>query len=181
MIVIEVTADRPKDWAAAMVEGRRYEARSSAGAIFALCRVLVAADVPDQPWKAINIAAPGAISLRGQSVHASAGLTIEQADDREPRFRRWTPRGESAPRGGGERPRMRNSDVSHTVGRASPSDTHQQACATCGQAYVGRRAWKRFCSSRCRVRAMRMRDRTTGVRPEPLQAPFDGSRVARQG
>src|SRR4029453_1961633 len=89
MLRIEVTAGRPKDLATAVVDGQRYEARSSAGAIFALCRQLVAAGVPDQPWESINSAAPGVISMRGRSIHEAARLTVSEREGDGLRLERW--------------------------------------------------------------------------------------------
>ena len=100
MITISVTAARPpkqaKDLAAVVVDGRRYEARSNSGAIFALCRVLVAAGVADQPWQSINTAATDVVSMRGPSVHGAAGLTVEERDAGGMRFGRFAPRPETA-------------------------------------------------------------------------------------
>jgi hypothetical protein len=91
MLLIDVTAGTPKDRAMAAIDGRTFEARSSAGAVFALCRALMAAGVADQPFDVINTAAPGTVSMRGPSIRTAAGLTVAQPEDRPPHFRRWTP------------------------------------------------------------------------------------------
>lgn len=77
--------------ATATVAGQNFDARSRNGAIFALCRVLVAAGIPDAPWQAINTARPDTVSLRGASIHESAKLTVREGDRGGPRFVRWTP------------------------------------------------------------------------------------------
>jgi hypothetical protein len=121
MIRIEMTTDRPKDCASAVVDGQRLEARSSAGAIFALCRLLVAAGVPDQAWDAVNTAAHGVISLRGRSVHASAGLTVEQRNGREARFAQFVPRPGIGPQPYGVRSPVRAEPSGGVEARGEPS------------------------------------------------------------
>jgi hypothetical protein len=106
-ITITITAGAPKDRAFVAVDGRTFEARSSAGAGFALCRKLVAASIPDRPYEVINTAAPGVVSMRGPSIYAAAGLTVEQRDGQAPRFARFTPRDENAPQSIGVRPYTR--------------------------------------------------------------------------
>jgi hypothetical protein len=88
-ITITVTAGTPKDRAFVTVDGRTFEARSSAGAVFALCRKLVAASILDRPYKVINTAAPGAVSMRGPSIHAAAGLTVKADPENGTRFVRY--------------------------------------------------------------------------------------------
>jgi hypothetical protein len=79
-ITMSVTAGAPKDFAFVTVDGRTFEARSSAGAVFALCRKLVAASISDRPYEVTNTAAPGTVSLRGPSIRAAAGLTVAERD-----------------------------------------------------------------------------------------------------
>jgi hypothetical protein len=88
-ITITVTAGAPKDRAFVTVDGRTFEARSSAGAVFALCRKLVAASIPDRPYEVINTAAPSTVSLRGPSIHAAAGLTVKADPESGTRFVRY--------------------------------------------------------------------------------------------
>jgi hypothetical protein len=76
---------------AAEIARQDFEARSSAGAVFALCRKLVAASIPDRPYEVINIAAPGTVSLRGPSIRAAAGLTVAERDRGGLTVERWTP------------------------------------------------------------------------------------------
>jgi len=106
LIRIHVTAGRlryvagapmPPDLATCEVEGRAYSAASRKGAMFKLCRVLVAAGIPDQPYEVLNTAAPGIVSMRGQSIHASAGLKVLHRDARAPRFSRFAPLDETGP------------------------------------------------------------------------------------
>jgi hypothetical protein len=107
MLRIEVTARRPRDHATAVVDGQRYGARSSAGAIFALCRKLVAAGVPDQTYEVVNTTAPGTVAMRGRSVHAAARLTVEQRDGQTPRLTRFASFGATVPHSIEVRPPMR--------------------------------------------------------------------------
>lgn len=64
------------DTAACTVTGRAFTAESTAGAVFALCRELVAAGVPDAPWSSFSLASGKPVaSLFGPSFHAAARLT----------------------------------------------------------------------------------------------------------
>lgn len=62
------------DRARCEIAGRAFVAKSRAGSIPALCRVLVAAGIPDQPWQMINDAYPGIVSLTGDSIRKMATI-----------------------------------------------------------------------------------------------------------
>jgi len=96
------TSKRQVEMAWAVVDGRRYEAESTTGAVHALCRLLVADGVPDQPWEV-----PGRMS--GGSIAWMAKRMVRE-DDAGIRIVRWTAgyfarrKGKSGGSGGGEGP-----------------------------------------------------------------------------
>ena len=68
-------AERGSLWSASCDwNGRTFEARSRSGAAYALCRLLVAAGIPDQPLQVFN--AKGQIELTITSIHIAAGRRI---------------------------------------------------------------------------------------------------------
>lgn len=91
MILIDVTAGPPRERAVATNVEPLFEARSKSCAIFALCRQLVAAGIPDQPWEARNTAAAGIVAMRGPSIHAAARLTVRECGRGGPRVAPWMP------------------------------------------------------------------------------------------
>jgi hypothetical protein len=64
----------PWEVATAVVDGRKFVARSQSSCEAKLARTLVAAGVPDQPWQSFS--ATRTPSLRGRSLHRLAGLTV---------------------------------------------------------------------------------------------------------
>jgi hypothetical protein len=124
-ITITVTAGAPKDRAFVTVDGRTFEARSSAGAVFALCRKLVAASIPDRPYEVINIAAPGTVSLRGASIRAAAGLTVAERDRGGLTIERWTP--PPTPRTGS--PKRAGEVMAITLADDEPARVHEPVTA----------------------------------------------------
>ncbi len=61
------------------VRGQEYEAFSRSCSVQALCRVLVAAGVRDQPAEVTSSALPGFVSVRHASIHAEAGFTYGES------------------------------------------------------------------------------------------------------
>jgi hypothetical protein len=99
-------------------DGRRFEARSRNGAVYALCRELVAAGCPDQSMRVVN--AEGRVQLTIRSIRAGAGRTIKEgpatkitnvpfAEYPAARASGFHSRGESTSAPGGQRPRTRRS------------------------------------------------------------------------
>ena len=76
--------------AEAIIDGRRYFARSRRGAPFALARVLVAAGIPDQPVQVTHQGLRGHLSYH--SLHRMAELTIEESDRVSVRLGRYRER-----------------------------------------------------------------------------------------
>ena len=84
MITISIDTDsRGTDRAQCFVDSRFFAAQSRHGAIHAICRVLRAAGIPDQPWEV-----PGRIS--GSSIYWMADRYVAE-DDTGIRTRRWKP------------------------------------------------------------------------------------------
>jgi hypothetical protein len=67
-----------------VIDGQRYDATSDGCALHALCRVLRAAGIPDQPWEVPN-------RINGGSIHWMADHYVN--DDRGLRYRRWNAAG----------------------------------------------------------------------------------------
>jgi hypothetical protein len=65
------------DEARCMVAGREFHAASTSGAVLALCRALVAAGVPDQPYAAYATGRRSASPCFTGMVHAAARLTCK--------------------------------------------------------------------------------------------------------
>ena len=63
--------------AEAIIDGRRYFARSRRGAPFALARVLVAAGIPDRPVLVMHKGLRG--EMRYRSLHRMAGRTVRES------------------------------------------------------------------------------------------------------
>ena len=63
--------------AEAIIDGRRYFARSRRGAPFALARVLVAAGIPDRPVLVMHKGLRG--EMRYRSLHRTAGRTVRES------------------------------------------------------------------------------------------------------
>lgn len=61
------------------VRGVDYEALSRSCPVQALCRVLVAAGVRDQPAEVTSSALPGFVSMHHASIHAEAGFTYGES------------------------------------------------------------------------------------------------------
>lgn len=83
------------------VDGRAFEATSGSGAIYALCRELVAAGIPDGPFEATPEGRDKA-TLTGLSIHLAARYTIHETERDGLRQVPWRPRLAPA-----EGPRMR--------------------------------------------------------------------------
>lgn len=76
-----------------------FVATSSNGSVAALCRVLVAAGIEDQPWEMVNLTAPDRWAVRGDSIRKQATVTYSEADgtiQRRP-WKAWDSRDGSAP------------------------------------------------------------------------------------
>ena len=70
------------------IGGSTYQAESTNGAICKLCRVLVAAGVPDSPWQAFR---GNMLAISGRSVHRMAERIVSEGDKHGPRWRKWKP------------------------------------------------------------------------------------------
>ena len=70
------------------VKGITYQAESRSGAICELCRVLVAANLPDAPWQAYR---HDRLVMSGRSVHALSRRTVAETGKHGPRFTTWKP------------------------------------------------------------------------------------------
>ena len=79
----------PYDVAQAHYRGRLWQASSRNGATMVLARDLVAAGVPDGPWRAVD--RDGRSCFGGGSLHRLAGLTVKERDRQGLRIEGWTP------------------------------------------------------------------------------------------
>ncbi|GAN79019.1 hypothetical protein [Acidocella aminolytica] len=70
------------------VGGITYEAESKSGAICEICRGLMAAGVPDGPWRAYR---DGKLALIGRSVHRMAGMAVSEGGKSGPKWVKWRP------------------------------------------------------------------------------------------
>ena len=72
-------AERGSLWSASCDwSGQTFEARCRSGAAYKLCRLLVAAGIPDQPLQVFN--AKGQIDLTFTSIHMAAGRRIVEGN-----------------------------------------------------------------------------------------------------
>lgn len=77
MIPNSRTPERGSVWLSSCEwNGRRFQAPSRGGAVHDLCRVLVAAGVPDMPMHVVG--EDGKLRLTYHSIHQAAGRTIKE-------------------------------------------------------------------------------------------------------
>ena len=151
-------------WVAeAMVEGRVYVTRSRHGAPNELARQLVVAGIADRPMVIYCRGRAGTTTWR--SFHAAAGWTYTEGDQplRRVRYRK-PPEGVFLVSGTG--PKCVSSLAADHVDPPA-TDAHEtrppptRFCEGCNGDFVPARAWSRFCSPACRLRAHRMLARDT--------------------
>jgi len=149
--------------AEAMVEGRVYVTRSRHGAPNELARQLVVAGIADRPMVIYCRGRAGTTTWR--SFHAAAGWTYTEGDQplRRVRYRK-PPEGVFLVSGTG--PKCVSSLAADHVDPPA-TDAHEtrppptRFCEGCNGDFVPARAWSRFCSPACRLRAHRMLARDT--------------------
>src|SRR5262245_58847347 len=79
------------DLAECTVDGRRFVAEAASGSICELCRQLLDAGIADQPFEAVNTAAPTTVALRGPSIYAMARLRVREDEGRGVRYDLYVP------------------------------------------------------------------------------------------
>jgi hypothetical protein len=149
------------------VDGRPYSATSRHGAPQALARVLVAADIADQPVEVrseVCVFDNGAEilteELRGciryRSLHAIAKTTFEEGDRALHRARfKERPQIAFPLQPGAPEMRFMPSDDVVVIPRPEPLKTGRRKCVSCDADFVPARPWQHFCDSTCRLRAYR--------------------------
>lgn len=83
-----VAASKATERASCTLDGNTYQAESRSGAICELCRVLVAANLPDAPWQAYR---NDLLVLSGRSIHTLSRRAVSETDKHGPRFTTWKP------------------------------------------------------------------------------------------
>ena len=74
--------------ASCKVDDITYQAESRSGAVCELCRVLVAANLPDAPWQAYR---HDRLVMSGRSIHTLSRRAVSETDKHGPRFVTWKP------------------------------------------------------------------------------------------
>jgi hypothetical protein len=137
-----------------MVEGRVYVARSRHGAPNELARQLLAAGLADRPMVIHYRGRPGTMNWR--SFHAAAMWTYSEGDHPLRRIRhKEQPEGLFLRSGDGENAFHRPPDDLVIIPESDPLKTGRRKCVSCDGDFLPARAWSRFCSPACRLRAHR--------------------------
>jgi hypothetical protein len=137
-----------------MVEGRVYVARSRHGAPNELARQLLAAGLADRPMVIHYRGRAGTMTWR--SFHAAAMWTYSEGDHPLRRIRhKEQPEGLFLRSGDGENAFHRPPDDLVIIPESDPLKTGRRKCVSCDGDFLPARAWSRFCSPACRLRAHR--------------------------